>query len=53
MEYDIEIINDGKVTHGIEGSFADDATAINIHAYYIGFYRCDAARLYRGRPTNH
>jgi hypothetical protein len=52
MEYDIEIISKGRVVRGVEGDFPDDATAINIVHFYIGFYEADAARLYRGEHTN-
>jgi hypothetical protein len=52
MKYEIQIINGGRVIHGVEAACSDDAAAINLTYFYIGLYACDAARLYRGEHTN-
>jgi hypothetical protein len=52
MDYDIEIINAGRVSLGVEGCFVNDEAAINCTYYYLGRYRADGARLYRGTHTN-
>lgn len=52
MEYDIEIIDNGRVSLGVEGRFDNDTDALNWTYYYLGRYRADAARLYRGLHTN-
>jgi hypothetical protein len=52
MEYDIQMIKSGDTFHGIEGNFPDDETAIKVTYFYIGLFRADAARIYRGEHTN-
>ena len=49
MEYDIEIWNfAGEKTIGIEAECQDDAAAINWAYYYLGKYRGDRAKVWRG-----
>jgi hypothetical protein len=46
--YSINIIVDGRVSVGVAGEFRDDAHAISSAHYWLGYYRSDAVRLYRG-----
>jgi hypothetical protein len=46
--YSINIIVEGRVSVGVAGEFRDDAHAINSAHYWLGYYRSDAVRLYRG-----
>jgi hypothetical protein len=53
MEYEIELYDGGKVpSMGIDGEFDDDAAAINWAWYYLGLYRSQTGKLYRGEHTN-
>jgi hypothetical protein len=47
--YDIQISDsDGETGIGVQGEFANDATAIKWAYYYLGKYRGDRARIWRG-----
>lgn len=52
LPYDIEIIDfDGRVGIAVESDDQDDATAINWAYYYLGKYRGDRARIWRGHTN--
>ena len=56
LPYDIEIIDfDGRVGISVESDDGNDATAINWAYYYLGKYRGDRARIWRGHtnPRDH
>jgi hypothetical protein len=52
IDYDIEIINfNGDVGIAVETEEEDEATAINWAWYYLGKYRGDKARIWRGHTN--
>jgi hypothetical protein len=52
MYYDIEIIDyDDNVGIAVECEEEDDATAINWAWYFLGKYRGDRARIWRGHTN--
>jgi hypothetical protein len=56
IEYDIEIIDfNGEVGIAVESKEKDDATATDLAWYYLGKYRGDRARIWRGHtnPRDH
>jgi hypothetical protein len=52
LPYDIEIIDfDGSVGIAIEFDNGNDATAVNWAYYYLGKYRGERARIWRGHTN--
>jgi hypothetical protein len=52
IPYDIEIIEyDGRVGIAVEADVGDDATPVNWAYYYLGKYRGDKARIWRGHTN--
>ena len=42
------MIVDDRVSIAVTGELGDDAQAINVAHYWLGYYRSAPARLYRG-----
>jgi hypothetical protein len=47
--YSIELIDNGATSIGVLGDFPTDLDALHWTHYWLGYYRSDSVRLYRGQ----
>jgi hypothetical protein len=46
--YSIEMIDGGEISIGVLGDYPTDIDALHWAHYWLGYYRSDSVRLYRG-----